>query len=176
MEEPPLIGYVGLGSNVGDRMAALGASIERLDAQPGVAVIAASSAWETAPQGEVLDQPDFLNAVVAVETALEPEELLERCKAVERAMGRERGGRRHGPRAIDLDVLLLGHVEFTSERLSVPHPELLTRRFVIEPLLEIDPEALLPDGTRVAAALPRVADQRVARAGAAAPGLPGRST
>lgn len=176
MEEPPLIAYVGLGSNVGDRMAALGAAIERLDEQAGVTVIAASSAWETAPQGKVLDQPDFLNAVVAVDTSLEPDELLERCKAVERAMGRERGVRRHGPRPIDLDVLLLGRVEFTSEHLSVPHPELLTRRFVIEPLLELDPDALLPDGTRVDAALGRVADQRVARAGALGAGLPGGRT
>jgi len=146
-------------------MAALGSAIERLDAQVGVSVVGVSSAWETAPQGEVLKQPDFLNAVVSVDTELEPEELLERCKAVERALGRERAAERHGPRAIDLDVLLLGSVVFASERLSVPHPELLTRRFVIEPLLELDPGAALPDGTPVAAALPHVAGQRVARAG-----------
>ena len=116
----------------------------------GVAVAAASSVYETAPQGEVLDQPDFLNAVLRVRTALGPEELLDAAKAVERDLGREPGGVRHGPRPIDVDVLLLGDLEYSSERLTLPHPEVTSRRFVLEPLLELDPGLALPDGTPLA--------------------------
>jgi 2-amino-4-hydroxy-6-hydroxymethyldihydropteridine diphosphokinase len=162
-------GYLGLGSNEGDRLAALAAARDRLDADPGISVVAESSAWETAPQGEVLDQPDFLNACLAVDTALEPEELLALCKAVERALGRPEGGRRHGPRPIDIDVLLLGAIEHRSERLALPHPDLLARRFVVEPLLELDPGLALPDGTRLAEWRERLLDQRVERNGALPP-------
>jgi 2-amino-4-hydroxy-6-hydroxymethyldihydropteridine diphosphokinase len=112
-----------------------------------------------------VDQPDFLNACLAVETELGPEELLDECKAVEREVGREAGGVRHGPRAIDLDLLLLGEVEHRSERLTLPHPELLSRRFVLEPLLELDSELALPDGRRLADALPALMNQRVERRG-----------
>ena len=101
-------------------------------------VLASSSVYETAPQGEVTDQPDFLNACLRVRTALGPEELLDASKAVERELGRAPGGVRHGPRPIDVDVLLLGDLEFRSERLALPHPEVTSRRFVLEPLLELD--------------------------------------
>ena len=107
---------------------------------------AASSVYETAPQGEVSDQPDFLNACLRIETELEPERLLEACKEVERELGRAPGGVRHGPRPIDVDVLLLGDRELASERLTLPHPEVTSRRFVLEPLLELDPRLELPDG------------------------------
>ena len=86
--------------------------------------LASSSVYETEPVGEVLDQREFLNACLRIETALGPEALLDACKAVERALGREPGGVRHGPRPIDVDVLLLGHVEYESERLRLPHREL----------------------------------------------------
>jgi 2-amino-4-hydroxy-6-hydroxymethyldihydropteridine diphosphokinase len=95
--------------------------------------------YETEPVGEVTDQPDFLNAVVRIETALEPLELLDACKEVERELGRLPGGVRHGPRPIDVDVLLLGDEQLESERLRLPHPEVATRRFVLEPLLEVEP-------------------------------------
>jgi 2-amino-4-hydroxy-6-hydroxymethyldihydropteridine diphosphokinase len=105
-----------------------------------VAVLASSSVYETEPVGEVLDQPAFLNACVRVETELHPEALLDACKAVERALGRvlagESGYVRHGPRPIDVDVLLFG-TPFSSERLVVPHPALRERRFVLVPLLEL---------------------------------------
>ena len=155
-------GYLGLGSNQGDRLAALRAARERLDAH-GAAVVASSSAYETAPQGEVADQPDFLNACVAVETDLEPEPLLDVCKVVERELGRRAGGPRHGPRPIDVDLLLLGDRELRSERLTLPHPEVAARRFVLEPLLELDPDLALPDGTRLASLLDSVREQRVKR-------------
>ena len=88
-----------------------------------------SSIYETAPQGDVLDQPDFLNAVVEIETDLGPEELLRECKRIESELGRNAGGPRHGPRPIDIDILLLGDIEYESERLRIPHRDLEARRF-----------------------------------------------
>jgi 2-amino-4-hydroxy-6-hydroxymethyldihydropteridine diphosphokinase len=162
--EGSLIGYLGLGSNEGDRLANLRAARDALGRR-GVEVVAASSVYETAPQGEVTDQADFLNACLRVRTALGPEELLDAAKAAERELGREPGGVRHGPRPIDVDVLLLGDLEFRSERLTLPHREVTSRRFVLEPLLELDPELALPDGTRLADSLEAVRDQPVRRAG-----------
>ena len=155
-------GYLGLGSNEGDRLAALRAAREALGRR-GIEVVASSSAYETAPQGEVLDQPDFLNACVAIDTGLAPEDLLAACKEVEAELGREPGGVRHGPRPIDVDVLLLGGRRHRSERLTLPHPEITSRRFVLQPLLELDPGLALPDGTPLAPLLDALADQPVRR-------------
>jgi 2-amino-4-hydroxy-6-hydroxymethyldihydropteridine diphosphokinase len=130
-----------------------------------VTVEAVSSLYETAPVGEVLDQPDFLNAAVRVTTSLEPEELLDVCKEIEAEHGRDFGGPRHGPRPIDLDLLLLGEIEMSSERLTLPHAEVTSRRFVLEPLLELDPELTLPDGTSLADSLRAAAGERVDRVG-----------
>lgn len=146
------IGYVGLGSNVGRREAHLRAAVEALP-KHGVDVEAASSLYETEPVGEILDQPDFLNAVIRVRTELEPDRLLDVCKAIEVEQGRMFGGPRHGPRPLDVDLLLLGEVELETERLTLPHAEVTSRRFVLEPLLELDPELALPDGTRLNEAL-----------------------
>ena len=162
--ERGLVGYLGLGSNEGDRLENLRAARDALAAH-GVEVLASSSVYETAPQGEVLHQPDFLNAVLRIRTALGPEELLDAAKAVERELGREPGGVRHGPRPIDVDVLLLGDLEFSSERLSLPHREVRSRRFVLEPLLELEPELSLPGGRPLAPWLDTVRDQPVHRAG-----------
>ena len=112
-------GYLGLGSNVGDRRANLQAAADRLPAH-GVEVLAASSVYDTEPVGEVLDQPDFLNACLRIRTALEPEALLDACKAVERELGRAAGGVRHGPRPIDVDLLLLGAETFRSAAADAP--------------------------------------------------------
>ena len=155
-------GYLGLGSNEGDRLANLRAARAALD-RPGLRVTAASSAYETEPQGEVTNQADFLNACLRIETELEPEPLLDACKQVERELGRRPGGPRHGPRPIDVDVLLLGDREHASDRLRLPHAEVRSRRFVLEPLLELDPELTLPDGTRLADALAALEGQRVER-------------
>ena len=128
-------------------------------------VEAVSSVYETEPVGEILDQPDFLNAAVAIETELEPEELLDACKAIEVERGRMLGGPRHGPRPLDVDLLLLGDLELETERLTLPHPEVTARRFVLEPLLELDPELTLPDGTRGSSeALAALGDARAGRA------------
>jgi 2-amino-4-hydroxy-6-hydroxymethyldihydropteridine diphosphokinase len=153
-------GYLGLGSNQGDRLANLRAARDALG-RHGVEVVASSSVYETAPQGEVTDQPDFLNACVAIRTELEPEPLLDLCKRVERELGREAGGPRHGPRAIDVDLLLLGDLIYRSDRLTLPHAEVASRRFVLEPLLELDPDLRLPGGPALRELLPAVAGQRV---------------
>ena len=141
----------------------LRAARDGLDGIPGIEVLRSSSAYETAPQGPVEDQPDFLNACVEIETSLDPEELLESGKAVEGALGRESDHAPQGPRPIDVDLLLLGDLTHESERLTLPHRDVLTRRFVLEPLLELDPELTLPDGTRLADALEAVLAQRVER-------------
>jgi 2-amino-4-hydroxy-6-hydroxymethyldihydropteridine diphosphokinase len=159
------VGYLGLGSNVGERESHLRGAVTALG-EHGVEVEATSSLYETEPVGEVLDQPDFLNAAARIRTDLEPEALLDVCKAIEVEQGRQLGGRRHAPRPIDVDVLLLGDVELQTERLTLPHPEVTSRRFVLAPLLELDPELALPDGTRLDAALAALGpDQRVALVG-----------
>jgi 2-amino-4-hydroxy-6-hydroxymethyldihydropteridine diphosphokinase len=162
-----LIGYLGLGSNVGDRRANLQGALDAL-AGRGVQVMAASSVYETEPVGEILDQPDFYNACLRIRTEAQPEELLDTCKAVERELGRTPGGPRHGPRPIDVDLLLLGSLEHHSDRLTLPHPEVRSRRFVLVPLLELDGELMLPDGTRLSSALDALGPgQDVRRAGPA---------
>ena len=159
------LGYLGLGSNVGDRRANLQAAIEDLWAHD-VVVLASSSVYETEPVGEVLDQPDFYNACVRIETPLDPEALLDACKAVERVLGRDPDGVRHGPRPIDVDVLLLEGVKHESERLRLPHREVTSRRFVLVPLLELDPDLEITGGGRAADALAALGPgQEVRRAG-----------
>ena len=159
-----MVAVLSLGSNVGDRRAHLRAAIAGLEAA-GVEIEAVSSAYETEPVGEVLDQPDFLNAAVRIRTDLEPEDLLDACKRVEAERGRQFDLPRHSPRPLDVDLLLLGDLELATGRLALPHREVTTRRFVLVPLLELDSELELPDGTRLAnsfAALP--SGQRVEKA------------
>ena len=146
-------GFLGLGSNLGDRLTSL-------------RVVASSPVYETAPQGALPDQPDFLNACLEIDTDLDPEALLDLAKQLESELGRPQPVERHGPRSIDIDVLLLGDAPHRSERLTLPHPEILRRRFVLAPLLDLDPSLELPDGTRLAAVLPLLADQRVEPVGA----------
>jgi 2-amino-4-hydroxy-6-hydroxymethyldihydropteridine diphosphokinase len=154
-------GYLGLGSNVGDPAAHLRAAVELLEAE-GIEVEAVSSTYVTEPVGEVLDQPDFLNAALRIRTELEPEELLDACKRVEAERGRSFDAPRHSPRPLDVDLLLLGDIELTTDRLTLPHREVTTRRFVLVPLLELEPALTLPDGTRLREALQSLeAGQRV---------------
>lgn len=149
---PTRRGLLGLGSNVGDRRAQLQSATDALPGI-GVRVLAASSAYDTDPVGEVLDQSSFLNACLLVESELEPLDLLDAVKRLEAELGREHGGARHGPRAIDIDILLLGDVELSHERMTLPHEQLLSRRFVLVPALELDFELSTPDGRRLADAL-----------------------
>jgi 2-amino-4-hydroxy-6-hydroxymethyldihydropteridine diphosphokinase len=146
------LGLLGLGSNVGERRGHLQAATDALPAA-GVRVLASSSTYDTDPVGEVLEQPSFLNACLLVRTELEPLELLDTVKRLERELGREGAGVRHGPRAIDIDILLLGALELRHERMTLPHEQLMKRRFVLVPALELDLDLRAPDGRRLADAL-----------------------
>jgi 2-amino-4-hydroxy-6-hydroxymethyldihydropteridine diphosphokinase len=150
------VGLLGLGSNVGDRRAQLQAAVDALP-DTGVTVRACSSTYDTDPVGEVTDQPTFLNACVRIQTALEPLALLDAVKQLERQLGRGEDGVRHGPRAIDIDILLLGELALRHERMVLPHEQLLARRFVLIPALELDFELRAPDGRRLADALAALA-------------------
>jgi 2-amino-4-hydroxy-6-hydroxymethyldihydropteridine diphosphokinase len=152
MRRPMTAGLLGLGSNVGERRSHLQAAVDALGAA-GVRVLGASSVYDTEPVGEVLDQPSFLNACLSIETELGPLELLDAVKRVERELGRSAGEVRHGPRTIDIDVLLLGGLELSDARMSLPHEQLLNRRFVLIPALELDHDLRSPAGVRLADAL-----------------------
>jgi 2-amino-4-hydroxy-6-hydroxymethyldihydropteridine diphosphokinase len=132
----------------------------------GIEVLASSSVYETEPVGLVLEQRDFLNACVRIATQLESERLLEACKEIERELGRRRAEVRHGPREIDVDLLILDGVTHTSGRLTIPHPSVVERRFVLVPLLELEADLILPDGTSLARELAHLPPgQAVRRAG-----------
>ncbi|MHB0977569.1 MAG: 2-amino-4-hydroxy-6-hydroxymethyldihydropteridine diphosphokinase [Candidatus Aquicultorales bacterium] len=154
--------FIGLGSNQGDRLANLRAAVVELEKR-GIALIRASSVYETAPVGKT-DQPVFLNAVIEVETEEEPRGLLAECLEVEKALGRIRG-ERWGPRTIDLDILLYRDEAIKENGLVVPHPELAKRRFVLEPLLEIAPDLTVPGIGKLAECLEKAALQEVSKNG-----------
>jgi len=161
-------GFLGLGGNVGDARAELQAAVDALGPH-GIRVLACSSTYASDPVGEVLDQPRFLNAAVRIATDLEGEAVLDAVQAVEAARGRVLAGRagyvRHGPRPIDVDVLVLGE-GWASARLTVPHPALLERRFALVPVLELDMAVATPAGVRLADALAALPlDEDVRRAG-----------
>jgi 2-amino-4-hydroxy-6-hydroxymethyldihydropteridine diphosphokinase len=120
-----------------------------LDQHPGIAVSRVSSVYETEAMEDAEGQRDFYNAVVEAETELAPRRLLAACKEVERELGREPGGDRHGPRPIDIDLLLLADLRIDEQDLVIPHPSLERRRFVLVPLLELAPD--LPYGEALAA-------------------------
>ena len=134
--------YLGLGANIGERHENLKRAIQLLNAGPHVEVAKESSIYETAPYGKT-DQPDFLNMVLEVKTDLEPIELLELCLSVENELGRVRE-EVWGPRIIDIDVLMYEDLEIDIDNLIVPHEEMHLRKFVLEPLNEIAPNAVHP--------------------------------
>jgi 2-amino-4-hydroxy-6-hydroxymethyldihydropteridine diphosphokinase len=143
------LAYVGVGANLGDREGAIRRAVELLEAEPGIELLALSTLRETEPVG-FTEQPPFLNGAVAVDTELSARELLDRLLAVERELGRVRGeGPRYGPRVLDLDLLLYGDLAVDEPGLAVPHPRLAERRFVLQPLHELDPALRLPDGRAV---------------------------
>jgi 2-amino-4-hydroxy-6-hydroxymethyldihydropteridine diphosphokinase len=136
--------YVALGANLGDRERTLRAAVDALAAEPAIEVLAVSSLRETEPVG-VVGQPPFLNGAVELETTLSARALLERLLALERRFGREREGvPPHGPRTLDLDLLLYGDEQLDEPGLRVPHPRLHERRFVLEPLAELAPGLEVP--------------------------------
>ncbi len=145
--------YVGLGSNLGDREGTLRRAVAELGSESGIAVLRVSRFRETDPVG-YLDQPRFVNAVAELETDLPPRTVLDRLLEVERRLGRERQeGPRYGPRTIDLDLLLYGDTVLDEPGLRVPHPRLHERRFVLEPLAELDSGLVVPGRGPVSALL-----------------------
>jgi 2-amino-4-hydroxy-6-hydroxymethyldihydropteridine diphosphokinase len=161
------IGYLGLGSNVGDRRSHLQAAIEGLWSH-GIQVLRSSSVYETEPVEVDGEQPEYLNACVHVETPLTPLAALAGCKALEVTLGRELGAGyvHHGPRPIDIDILVLGDEPYEADGLQIPHPRLTSRRFVLVPLLELAPDLIIPgDGAAVAALADLGPGQAVRRAG-----------
>jgi 2-amino-4-hydroxy-6-hydroxymethyldihydropteridine diphosphokinase len=146
------IAYLGLGSNLGDREATIRRALELLGAEDGIEVTAVSTLVETDPVGYE-DQPRFLNGAAALHTEISPRKLLERMFAVERQLGRVRTGPRFGPRTIDLDLLLYGQESIDEAGLRVPHPRLAERRFVLEPLAELNSDLEVPGRGTVRALL-----------------------
>jgi 2-amino-4-hydroxy-6-hydroxymethyldihydropteridine diphosphokinase len=142
-----VVGFLGLGSNLGDRLANLQAAVDALQAEPGLRVAASSRVWETTPVGGP-PQPDYLNAVVRIETDLSARDLLDVARRVEARLGRIRK-ERWGARTIDVDVLLHDEEQIDEPDLVVPHPRMTERAFVLLPLLELEPDPVLPDGTRL---------------------------
>lgn len=136
--------YLGLGSNLGDRLASLQGAVDLLKREEGVRVTASSRVWQTEPVGGP-EQPDYLNAVLQVETDRSPRDLLTACLRVEASLGRVRA-ERWGPRTIDVDVLLYDGRAIDEPGLVVPHPRIAERAFVILPLLELERDPVLPDG------------------------------
>lgn len=141
--DTPVTAYIGLGGNLDDPAARLRAARAAIAVLPGVQELAFSSLYRSAPLGPS-DQPDYVNAVMAVATTLAPLDLLDALQALEAACGRVRVGERWGPRTLDLDILLYGHEILASERLTVPHPGIGEREFVLYPLREIAPELEIP--------------------------------
>lgn len=155
------LAYVALGANIGDAVATVRDAFAALAASEGVVLRAASSLYRTAPVG-LANQPDFINAAVCVETTLAPEALLAALLAIEARFGRIRA-ERNGPRTLDLDLLLHGDQIVDTPRLTLPHPRLHLRAFVLAPLAEIAPDLAIPGRGSVAAWLPAVALQHIER-------------
>lgn len=144
--------FIGLGGNLGDTRRTLEAAIARLDGHAAIRTTGRSRFYRTPPWGHV-DQPDFINAAIAVETSLTPHELLDVLLETERAFGRVRDGERWGPRTLDLDLLAYDALAWHDERLTVPHPRMAERAFVLLPLADIDPDFFIVGQGRVSALL-----------------------
>jgi 2-amino-4-hydroxy-6-hydroxymethyldihydropteridine diphosphokinase len=155
-----VIALVGIGANLGDARANVADALARLETQPGCRLVAASNLWRTAPIDSAGD--DYINAVALVDTTLDAHALLAVLQAIETAHGRERPYR-NAPRTLDLDLLLYGDAVIDTPTLSVPHPRMHERAFVLAPLLELDPDIAIPGRGRAADYLPRVADQAITR-------------
>ncbi|EAA8945050.1 2-amino-4-hydroxy-6-hydroxymethyldihydropteridine diphosphokinase [Salmonella enterica] len=139
------IAYIALGSNLASPLEQVNAALKTIADIPDSRIVAVSSFYRTPPLGPQ-DQPDYLNAAVALDTALAPEELLNYTQRIERQQGRERKAERWGPRTLDIDIMLFGDKIINTERLTVPHYDMKNRGFMLWPLFEVAPELIFPDG------------------------------
>jgi 2-amino-4-hydroxy-6-hydroxymethyldihydropteridine diphosphokinase len=154
--------YVGLGSNLDEPAAQVRRALAALEALPQTRLVTRSSLYRSPPMGPP-DQPDYVNAVAALLTALPAAELLAALQSIEGAQGRRRDGPRWGPRTLDLDLLLYGELAVNSDTLVLPHPGLAERPFVLVPLLEVAPGLRMAGGPSVAQLATRVGDGGLAR-------------
>jgi 2-amino-4-hydroxy-6-hydroxymethyldihydropteridine diphosphokinase len=155
-----MIAYIGVGANLGDARANVEDALNRLAALPATQVLARSSLWKTAPIDSSGD--DYINAVASIDTTLEPLALLDAVREIELAHGRERPYR-NAPRTLDLDILLYEERQVDTAVLTVPHPRMHQRAFVLAPLCEIAPAVIIPGHGPAAALLPAVAEQGIER-------------
>ncbi len=153
--------FIALGANLGDPAATIRAAFEALDSLPDSRLLASSALYRTAPVG-ITEQPEFVNAAARIETGLAPEALLDALLDIEHRFGRIRA-ERNGPRTLDLDVLLYDDLVLDSPRLTLPHPRLHLRAFVLYPLADLAPDLALPGRGSLAAWLPAVANQGICR-------------
>ena len=156
------IAYIAIGSNLASPLEQVNAAVQALGEIPQSRIVAVSSFYRTPPLGPQ-DQPDYLNAAVVLETALNAETLLDNTQRIELQQGRVRKAERWGPRPLDLDIMLFGHETINTERLTVPHYDMKNRGFMLWPLFEVAPDLIFPDGIPLRTILDNLNAERPAR-------------
>ena len=156
------LAYIAIGSNLASPLEQVNAAVQALGEIPQSKIVAVSSFYRTPPLGPQ-DQPDYLNAAVVLETALNAETLLDNTQRIELQQGRVRKAERWGPRTLDLDIMLFGHETINTERLTVPHYDMKNRGFMLWPLFEVAPDLIFPDGISLKSILDNLNAERPAR-------------
>ncbi|WP_370884235.1 2-amino-4-hydroxy-6-hydroxymethyldihydropteridine diphosphokinase [Enterobacter cloacae complex sp. 2015409] len=156
------LAYIAIGSNLASPLEQVNAAVQALGEIPQSKIVAVSSFYRTPPLGPQ-DQPDYLNAAVVLETALDAETLLDNTQRIELQQGRVRKAERWGPRTLDLDIMLFGHETINTERLTVPHYDMKNRGFMLWPLFEVAPNLIFPDGTSLKSILDNLNTEKPAR-------------
>ncbi|EPR0412130.1 2-amino-4-hydroxy-6-hydroxymethyldihydropteridine diphosphokinase [Enterobacter asburiae] len=156
------LAYIAIGSNLASPLEQVNAAVQALGEIPQSKIVAVSSFYRTPPLGPQ-DQPDYLNAAVVLETALDAETLLDNTQRIELQQGRVRKAERWGPRTLDLDIMLFGHETINTERLTVPHYDMKNRGFMLWPLFEVAPDLIFPDGIPLRTILNNLNAERPAR-------------
>ncbi|WP_370973081.1 2-amino-4-hydroxy-6-hydroxymethyldihydropteridine diphosphokinase [Enterobacter wuhouensis] len=156
------LAYIALGSNLASPLEQVNAAVQALGAIPQSRIVAASSFYRTPPLGPQ-DQPDYLNATVVLETALDAEALLDNTQRIELQQGRVRKAERWGPRTLDLDIMLFGNEMINTDRLTVPHYDMKNRGFMLWPLFEVAPDLIFPDGSSLKSVLDDLGAEKPAR-------------
>ncbi|HDR2374615.1 TPA: 2-amino-4-hydroxy-6-hydroxymethyldihydropteridine diphosphokinase [Enterobacter asburiae] len=156
------LAYIAIGSNLASPLEQVNAAVQALGEIPQSKIVEVSSFYRTPPLGPQ-DQPDYLNAAVVLETALDAETLLDNTQRIELQQGRVRKAERWGPRTLDLDIMLFGHETINTERLTVPHYDMKNRGFMLWPLFEVAPDLIFPDGIPLRTILDNLNAERPAR-------------